>query len=49
MTKQMKSGTSIEEIPEGYKLEHGYVIPKDWKIVRFDECFHRMLKIIRMF
>ena len=42
MTKQMKSSTGIEQIPEGYKLEYGYVIPKEWKIVRFDKCFHRL-------
>ena len=42
MTKQMKSSTGIEQIPGGYKLEYGYVIPKEWKIVRFDKCFHRL-------
>ena len=42
MTKQIKSSTGIEQIPEGYKLEYGYVIPKEWKIVRFDMCFHRL-------
>lgn len=42
MTKQKKSNTGIEQIPVGYKLEYGYVIPKEWKIVRFDKCFHRL-------
>lgn len=42
MTKQKKSSTGIEQIPVGYKLEYGYVIPKEWKIVRFDKCFHRL-------
>lgn len=44
MTKQMKYSTGIEQIPEGYKLEYGYVIPKEWKIVRFDKCFHRLTR-----
>lgn len=44
MTKQMKYSAGIEQIPEGYKLEYGYVIPKEWKIVRFDKCFHRLTR-----
>ena len=42
MTKQMKSSTGIEQIPGEYKLEYGYVIPREWQIVRFDKCFHRL-------
>lgn len=44
MTKQMKSGTGTELVPEGYKLEHGYVIPKEWKVVHFDACFYRLTR-----
>lgn len=42
MTKQTVSGTSVGQIPEGYKLEHGYVIPEKWRVVHFNECFHRL-------
>ena len=42
MTKQMVSGTAVEQIPDGYKQDHGYVIPKEWKVVHFDKCFHRL-------
>ena len=42
MTKQIHTGTAAEHVPEGYKLEHGYVIPKEWKVVHFNECFHRL-------
>ena len=42
MTKQIHSGIAAGQVPEGYKLEHGYVIPKEWKVVHFNECFHRL-------
>lgn len=42
MTKQIHSGIAVGQVPEGYKLEHGYVIPKEWKVVHFNECFHRL-------
>lgn len=42
MTKQIYSGIAAGQVPEGYKLEHGYVIPKEWKVVHFNECFHRL-------
>lgn len=42
MTKQIVSGTVVEQIPDGYKQDHGYVIPKEWKVVHFDKCFHRL-------
>lgn len=42
MTKQIHAGIAVGQVSEGYKLEHGYVIPKEWKVVHFDECFHRL-------
>ncbi len=42
MTKQIVSGTAVEQIPDGYKQDHGYIIPKEWKVVHFDKCFHRL-------
>ena len=42
MTKQIHSGIAAGQVSEGYKLEHGYVIPKEWKVVHFNECFHRL-------
>ncbi|WP_373245281.1 restriction endonuclease subunit S [Lacrimispora indolis] len=42
MTKQIHSGIAAGQVPEGYKLEHGYVIPKEWKVVHFNDCFHRL-------
>ena len=42
MTKQIHSGIAAGQVPEGYKLEHGYVIPKEWKVVHFNKCFHRL-------
>ena len=42
MTKQIHSGIAAGQVPEGYKLEHGYVIPKERKVVHFNECFHRL-------
>lgn len=42
MTKQIHSGIAAGQVPEGYKMEHGYVIPKEWKVVHFNECFHRL-------
>lgn len=42
MTKQIHSDIAAGQVPEGYKLEHGYVIPKEWKVVHFNECFHRL-------
>ena len=42
MTKQIHSGIAAGQVLEGYKLEHGYVIPKEWKVVHFNECFHRL-------
>lgn len=44
MTKQIHSGIAAGQVPEGYKLEHGYVIPKEWKVVHFNECFHRLTR-----
>lgn len=53
MTKQIHAGIAVGQVSEGYKLEHGYVIPKEWKVVHFDECFHRLtqkiLRTIKMF
>lgn len=42
MTKRIHSGIVAGQVSEGYKLEHGYVIPKEWKVVHFNECFHRL-------
>lgn len=42
MTKQIHSGIAAGQVSEGYKMEHGYVIPKEWKVVHFNECFHRL-------
>ena len=42
MTKQIHSGIAVGQVSEEYKLEHGYVVPKEWKVVRFNECFHRL-------
>lgn len=42
MTKQIHSGIAAGQVPEGYKLEHGYVIPKEWKVVHFNKYFHRL-------
>ena len=36
MTKQIHSGIAAGQVPERYKLEHGYVIPKEWKVVHFN-------------
>ncbi len=42
MTKQIVSGAAVEQIPDGYKQDHGYVIPEEWEVVHFDKCFHRI-------
>lgn len=32
------------EVPEGYKKVHGYIIPNDWQITRFNKIFERITK-----
>ena len=32
------------EVPEGYKKVHGYIIPTDWQITRFNKIFERITK-----
>lgn len=35
MTKQMKYSAGIEQIPEGYKLEYGYILKQEDLIEKF--------------
>lgn len=44
MAEQTQNGTGMEQLPDGYKSEHGYVVPETWKIVRFDKCFTRLTR-----
>ena len=30
------------EVPEGYKKVHGYIIPNDWQVTRFNKIFERI-------
>ena len=32
------------EVPKGYKKEHGYSIPKEWELTRFNKLFNRITR-----
>lgn len=32
------------EVPEGYKKEHGYCIPQEWELTRFNKLFNRITR-----
>ena len=36
--EQIKAG----QIPEGYKKEYGFIVPKDWNFAKFKDLFDRM-------